>query len=257
MLKTRTSYLALGLAAAVFSFNGYAAEAPTLNTDLEKASYAIGLKYGESMKRDLSELDVNLIIRGLSDGFNAKKPLLTEVETAQALTAFQQKKRAEMEKERAETADANRTKGEAFLAENAQKVGVEVTDSGLQYKILKAGKGDSPGPNDTVTVHYEGTLVDGTVFDSSRQRGQPIQFSVNGVIPGWTEALQLMKPGAHWQLFIPSNLAYGEKGASSVIGPNETLIFDVELIKIAQQEKTANSPHAIHGMAAEHDKKPH
>lgn len=225
---------ALGTSALLGPTQGISQD--TLNTDLEKASYAIGLKYGQGMKRDLGELQIEKILDGFRTGFNGEKPLLTDVEVTQVLTAFQQRKRAEMEKEHAEKADANLTKGKNFLAENAKKSGIKTTDSGLQYEILKSGDGTPPGPNDTVEVHYEGTLIDGSVFDSSRQRGKPIEFGVGGVIAGWTEALQLMKPGAHWKLYIPSDLAYGEKGTPGPIGPNETLIFDVELLKVSKRE---------------------
>ena len=245
MLRIRPTHFILCLSTLTLCglSTGYATDASPLKSEIDKVSYAIGLKYGQSLKRDLNELDVNLMAQGLKDGFDGKTPRMTDVETAQALTAFQQKKRAEIEKARAETAEANKAKGEAFLSKNAKQADIKVTDSGLQYKVLTAGKGQSPGPNDTVTVHYEGSLIDGSVFDSSRQRGKPIQFSVNGVIPGWTEALQLMKPGAHWQIFIPSDLAYGESGASSAIGPNETLIFDVELLEISQKEAGTPNPH--------------
>jgi len=129
-------------------------------------------------------------------------------------------------------ASENKALGEAFLAENAKQEGVVVTESGLQYKVIEPGQGDSPGPADVATVHYRGTLIDGTQFDSSYDRGQPATFPVGGVIAGWSEALQMMKPGAKWQLFIPAELAYGERGAGQVIGPNSTLIFDVELISV-------------------------
>jgi len=131
----------------------------------------------------------------------------------------------------------NKAAGEAFLAENAKKEGVKVTKSGLQYKIIEEGEGPSPGPSDMATVNYRGTLIDGTQFDSSYDRGQPATFPVGGVIAGWTEALQLMKPGAKWQLFIPSDLAYGERGAGKDIGPNSTLVFDVELLSVEKGEK--------------------
>lgn len=212
----------------------------TLKTDLEKASYAIGLKYGQGMKRDLGELQIEKILEGFRTGFNGDKALLTDVEVTQVLTAFQQRKRAEMEKEHAQKAEANLAEGKAFLAKNGKKSGVTTTKSGLQYEVLKSGDGTPPGPNDTVEVHYEGTLVDGTVFDSSRQRGKPIEFGVGGVIAGWTEALQLMKPGAHWKLYIPADLAYGEKGTPGPIGPNETLIFDVELLNVTKRESAGS-----------------
>jgi FKBP-type peptidyl-prolyl cis-trans isomerase FklB len=211
------------------------AQKETLKTDVEKTSYAIGLKYGQGMKRDLGELELEKILAGFKAGFSGEKALLTDAEATQILTAFQQSKRAEMEKQHNEKAQANLDKGKAFLAKNGKKSGITTTESGLQYEVLKAGDGDAPGPNDKVEVHYEGTLIDGTVFDSSRQRGKTIEFGVGGVIKGWTEALQLMKPGAHWKLYIPASLAYGERGTGS-IGPNETLIFDVELINVTKRE---------------------
>lgn len=240
MLNRRTPIIALCAALGTSALLGPAVGLGegTLKTDLEKASYAIGLKYGQGMKRDLGELQIEKILDGFRTGFTGDKALLTDVEVTQVLTAFQQRKRAEMEKVHAEKADANLAKGKAFLAENGKKSGIKTTSSGLQYEVLKSGDGTPPGPNDTVEVHYEGTLIDGSVFDSSRQRGKPIEFGVGGVIAGWTEALQLMKPGAHWKLYIPSELAYGEKGTPGPIGPNETLIFDVELLKVSKRESS-------------------
>jgi FKBP-type peptidyl-prolyl cis-trans isomerase FklB len=148
------------------------------------------------------------------------------------MMAFQK----EVMAKQAEVAKKNKAEGEAFLAENKKKEGVKTTPSGLQYKVIKPGKGKKPKSSDTVTVNYRGTLIDGTEFDSSYKRGQPATFQVSGVIPGWTEALQLMEEGAKWQLFIPSNLAYGERGAGGVIGPNATLIFEVELISIQEKK---------------------
>jgi FKBP-type peptidyl-prolyl cis-trans isomerase FklB len=148
------------------------------------------------------------------------------------MMAFQK----EVMAKQAEVAKKNKAEGEAFLAENKKKEGVKTTASGLQYKVIKPGKGKKPKSSDTVTVNYRGTLIDGTEFDSSYKRGQPATFQVSGVIPGWTEGLQLMEEGAKWQLFIPSNLAYGERGAGGVIGPNATLIFEVELLSIQEKK---------------------
>jgi len=156
---------------------------------------------------------------------------------ATEIQAFQKEMQAKMVAEMQALAAKNKAAGEAFLAENAKKEGVVVTDSGLQYKIIEEGEGPSPGPSDMATVNYRGTLIDGTQFDSSYDRGQPATFPVGGVIAGWTEALQLMKPGAKWQLFIPADLAYGERGAGKDIGPNSTLVFDVELLSVEKGEK--------------------
>jgi FKBP-type peptidyl-prolyl cis-trans isomerase len=243
MLTRRTPIFllcaSLGASALLSAQTAVSESAP--KSEIEKASYAIGLKYGQGMKRDLGELDVDKILDGFRAGFTGEKALMSEDEVTQVLTAFQEKKRAEMAKEHAEKADANLEKGQAFLKENAKKSGIKTTESGLQYEVLKSGEGTPPGPNDTVSVHYEGTLIDGSVFDSSRQRGKPIEFSVGGVIAGWTEALKLMKPGAHWKLYIPADLAYGEKGTPGPIGPNETLIFDVELLEVSKREAETDS----------------
>jgi FKBP-type peptidyl-prolyl cis-trans isomerase len=197
-----------------------------------KASYAIGLRYGEAIGRDLKELDLEAFTLGMEHGFKGKPALLKSEEVMATLQALQARKMAEMEKVAAEKSSVNKEVGDKFLADNAKRDGVKTTASGLQYEVITAGSGESPKPTDEVTVHYHGTLVNGEVFDSSVQRGQPASFPVNGVIPGWTEALQLMKKGDKWKLFIPSTLAYGERGAGGKIGPNETLIFEVELLGI-------------------------
>lgn len=201
-----------------------------------KSSYAIGLRYGEAMARDLSELDLELFIKGMNHGFKGEKPLLEAKDVMATLQALQTRKMAEMQKAQDEASEANKAQGTAFLAENAKREGVKTTASGLQYEVLKAGEGVSPDANDKVTVHYHGTLPDGSVFDSSVERGEPASFPVNGVIKGWTEALQLMKTGAKWKLFIPSDLAYGERGAGGKIGPNQPLVFEVELLEVAAVE---------------------
>ncbi len=203
-------------------------------TDTDKASYAVGLKYGEGIKKDLSDLSLPLFIRGMQDAYNRKEPALSTEEANQVLAAYQQKKVAELQRTQDKLATENKTKGEKFLAANKKKKGVMITASGLQYKVLKQGTGKIPTANDKVKVHYHGTLIDGTVFDSSVDRGEPVTFPVNGVIPGWTEALQLMKVGSKFQLVVPSKLAYSERGAGGAIGPNAVLVFEVELLGIEQ-----------------------
>jgi FKBP-type peptidyl-prolyl cis-trans isomerase FklB len=157
---------------------------------------------------------------------------MTEEEIRQTMMAFQKEMMAKQEEQMKKAGEKNKKEGEAFLAENKKKEGVITLPSGLQYKVIKAGQGKKPQASDKVTVHYRGTLINGTEFDSSIRRGQPATFPVSGIIPGWSEALQLMQEGAQWQLFIPPNLAYGERGAGNVIGPNSTLIFEVELISV-------------------------
>lgn len=206
-------------------------EAVFANED-EKVSYAIGLKYGESMKRDLSELQLKTFYSGFSDGFEGGTPKLEAQDIVATLQALQTRKMEEMKK-KAETAGSeNKAAGEAFLGENKKREGVKTLESGLQYEVLASGEGATPAKEDQVKVHYHGTLVDGTVFDSSVDRGKPATFGVGQVIKGWTEALQLMKVGDKWKVFIPSDLAYGERGAGAKIGPNSALIFEVELISI-------------------------
>jgi len=208
-----------------------------LDTPKNRISYTIGVNIGQDFKGQEMDIDPDALLLGLTDLLAGKELKLTDEEMAQEIQAFQQQMQAKMMAAMEEMATKNKTEGEAFLAENAKQEGVVVTESGLQYKVLEPGEGDAPGANDVATVHYRGTLIDGTQFDSSYDRGQPATFPVGGVIAGWTEALQLMKPGAKWQLFIPAELAYGERGAGQDIGPNATLLFDVELISV---EKGAN-----------------
>lgn len=210
-------------------------EAVKLDTEIKKASYGVGVKYGEGLQRDLNDLDLPSFMQGLSDAFE-QKPLALEAEQInQAVTGYQQRKMAEQNAVQQEAAQKNLASGNAFLKENKDRKGIKVEKSGLQYEVLRAGDGEIPNEKDKVKVHYHGTLIDGTVFDSSVDRGEPIVFPVNGVIKGWTEALQLMKKGAKWKLYIPSDLAYGERGTRGIIGPNATLIFEVELIDIEKE----------------------
>lgn len=208
------------------------AAAPALKDQKDKVSYSIGLDIGSSFKKQSIEVNTDVLMKGIQDGLSGDTPLMTEEEMRQTMTALQQEMMTKQMESQKKLGEKNKTEGEAFLAENKKKPGVKTTASGLQYKIIEEGKGESPKPTDTVTVHYRGTLVDGTEFDSSHKRGQPVSFPVNGVIPGWTEALQLMKPGAKWQLVIPPQLAYGERGAGQQIGPHAVLIFDVELLSV-------------------------
>ena len=207
----------------------------------EKASYALGMNIGSTLHRQgvpADELDLNVLQQGLKDAMGGSKTLMTEEEERATLQQWQMDLRAQM-------ASKNKTEGEAFLAANKAKEGVTALPSGLQYKILTAGTGPKPTAKDTVVFNYRGTFLDGTEFDSSYKRGQPLTLPVTGVIKGWTEALQLMPTGSKWQLFIPSDLAYGEQGRAS-IPPNSTLIFEVELVSIKPPEppKAPEQPQA-------------
>ncbi len=220
-------------AAALFAMS-CTNQAPTssLKTDKEKVSYVIGQQVGTSLKNQKIDLDVNAFSMSVSDAVSGKKPAMTDTDMQAAMMKFQS---SMMEKMKGDGAK-NKADGEAFLAKNKTAEGVKVTESGLQYKVIKSGKGPSPKKTDTVTAHYAGHLIDGTEFDSSYKRDKPADFPVGGVIPGWTEALQMMKVGDKWQLFIPSQLGYGEQGRPG-IPSNSVLVFDVELLGIAKASK--------------------
>jgi FKBP-type peptidyl-prolyl cis-trans isomerase FklB len=204
-------------------------------TNKEKASYALGMNVGTSLHRQSVDIDPDLFAQGLKDAISGKKPLITEEEGRAALTQLQNDVRTQQAQRMKEEGNANKKAGDAYLAANKAKPGVVTLPSGLQYKILKEGTGPKPTATDTVECNYTGTLINGTEFDSSAKHGGPAKFPVNGVIKGWTEALQLMPVGSKWQLFIPSDLAYGERGTpDGSIGPNSTLVFDVELLSIEQ-----------------------
>ncbi len=200
----------------------------------QKASYALGFDIAESFKQQGIDLDSDNVILGLKDGLSGNKTAITKAEMAQALNDFKNQLIAKKQKELKVVSDKNKELGKAFLAENKTKQGVITLDSGLQYKVISKGddNGAAPKATDKVTTHYRGTLIDGTEFDSSYSRNQAATFPVSGVISGWTEALQLMHVGDKWQLFIPSDLAYGERSVGDKITPNSTLIFEIELIKI-------------------------
>ncbi|HVU86976.1 MAG TPA: FKBP-type peptidyl-prolyl cis-trans isomerase [Pirellulales bacterium] len=203
-----------------------AAAAPT-KVNTADASYAMGYKMGTSIKRGKVPVDTAALLKGIQEGVTGAKSAMSEEDMVATLKAFEQEIVARIPEQ-------NKQEGEAFLAANAKAEGVKTTKSGLQYKVVKEGTGKAPTKNDQVTVHYRGTLVDGTPFDSSYDRGEPAKFPVAGVIPGWTEALQLMKLGSKYMLYIPADLAYGPVGSPPVIGPNSTLVFEVELLGIGE-----------------------
>jgi FKBP-type peptidyl-prolyl cis-trans isomerase FklB len=209
----------------------------TLTTDKDKQSYAMGMNLGLGLHRQGMTLDPALVARGMKDAMNGGKTVLTEDEARTVIQKLQGDVRQKMEAKSKEEGATNRKAGEDFLAANKTKEGVVVLPSGLQYKILTAGTGPKPAATDTVSCNYRGTLISGKEFDSSYKRGQPTSFPVNGVIKGWTEALQMMPVGSKWQLFIPADLAYGDRGAGQDIGPGESLIFEVELLSIGEAKK--------------------
>ena len=197
-----------------------------------KLSYALGLNLSDQLKKQQGmTIDVDVFVQGFKDGYSGESPLLSSDEALKILMEIQEEQRAQQLAEKNKMAAENKKAGEAFLAENMKKEGVVALDSGLQYKVIKAGDGQKPKKTDAVVCHYRGTLLDGTEFDSSYSRGQPAQFRVDQLIPGWTEALQLMPAGSKWELYIPSYLAYGARPAGQ-ISPNSTLIFELELLEI-------------------------
>ncbi|MBK8970976.1 MAG: FKBP-type peptidyl-prolyl cis-trans isomerase [Hahellaceae bacterium] len=204
--------------------------------DMKDVGYSFGHTFGQRLKDSMPGLDMKSFMEGLEDVYGDKPSRLTEEQMAKVMQDYQVAMQAEQQAAMQKMADENREKGKTYLTENGKKTGVVTTESGLQYKVLNKGKGESPKATDTVEVHYTGSLISGEVFDSSVERGEPVTFPVNGVIKGWIEALQLMKPGDKWQLAIPSDLAYGPNGTpNGRIGPNETLLFDVELLSIKKK----------------------
>ncbi len=222
--------------------------AVTLETSEQRLSYGIAFNLGSRMKNDGMAIDTSAFTAGFRDGVTGQEGRMTEEEIAAEVQAFQEKMIAEQQAVQNELAEKNLAASVAFLEENKAREGVVVTESGLQYEVLEAGDGAMPGADDTVEVHYRGTLVDGTEFDSSYSRGQPVSFGVGQVIPGWTEALQLMSVGSKWKLFIPAELGYGAGGAGQMIGPNAALVFEVELLSIpSQEEAEASADEAAEG----------
>jgi FKBP-type peptidyl-prolyl cis-trans isomerase FklB len=204
----------------------------------DRTSYALGMNMGANLKKQGVEVNPDLLLRGLRDAMQTDKTLLTEEQMRETFKELQTEMQAKYQQRRTEQLGKNKTEGEKFLAENKSKEGVVALPDGLQYKVIKEGDGPSPKASDQVSVKYTGKLINGTVFDSSdKHGGQPAKFRVDGVIKGWTEALQKMKKGSHWELYIPSDLAYGERGSGAQIEPNSTLIFDVELVDITPADK--------------------
>ena len=232
MKKTLLALAVTGLVAGC-STPPEAPEQPKLDSTDQKVSYGMGLVLGERMGNDLPNLQMDQFLQGIQHGHagDEEAKRMSREEIQQALMTYQQQLQEEQGKQMEELAQKNLDAGEAFLAENAEREGVETTESGLQYEVLEQGDGEKPAATDTVQVHYTGELLSGEVFDSSRERGEPVTFALNQVIPGWTEGLQLMSEGARYKLYIPSDLAYGP-GGNRAIGPNETLVFDVELLEI-------------------------
>jgi FKBP-type peptidyl-prolyl cis-trans isomerase len=234
---TKLFTMAVSILAAVVLLSGSACARQTstsadLKTDKDKASYAVGLNVGKNLAKESIDVDPAIVEQGIKDAMAGGKTLMTDEEVKAAMTALKATAQKNQEAKMAQAGDANKKEGDAFLAANKAKDGVVTLPSGLQYKILTAGTGAKPTAADTVICNYKGTLINGKEFDASSKHGGPATFPVSGVIKGWTEALQLMPVGSKWQLFIPPDLAYGQRGAGGDIGPGATLIFEVELVSI-------------------------
>ena len=221
----------VAVALLFFASSVYAADEMIPKTPKEKISYIIGVQLGNDMKRESIELDPAFVAKGLQDLLLGNELLIGDKEAKDFVAAYQKEKAARLAEERKKLGEKNREEGVAFLAKNKEKEGVKTLPSGLQYKVLKEGAGRAPKATDTVVTQFKGTFINGAEFDSSYRRNEPMTLRVNAIIPGWTEALQLMKEGSKWQLFVPPELAYGEQGAGPV-GPNATLIFEVELVAV-------------------------
>lgn len=215
------------------------APAGALTSDPQKFSYSIGVNIGKQLQNIKDNVDTKALETGLEDSFTGAQLKLDDKAREEVMRAMATKIQQQKQEEQKKLAEKNKADGDKFLADNGKKPGVKTTADGLQYEVITEGTGASPGKDDKVTVNYKGTLIDGTVFDSSYDRGQPATFPVSGVIPGWTEGLQLMKVGGKYKLYIPSNLGYGEHGAGQKIGPNSTLIFEVELMNVEKADAAA------------------
>ena len=240
--KTTALLLALSLSGLSAACAQDAAAETALETDLQKVSYAIGLNMGQSMQQQGAEFDLELLFEGLEDGYTGGESRMDEQQVQQVLQAFQQQMMAKQQQQYQQELTKNQAAADEFLAQNAQAEGVQQTESGLQYQIVEPGTGEQPTAEDTVTVHYKGTTLSGTQFDSSYDRGQPTTFGVNQVIQGWQEALPMMKEGAKWKVWVPPALGYAERGAPPKIGPNELLVFEMELLEVADEAEPAEEP---------------
>jgi FKBP-type peptidyl-prolyl cis-trans isomerase len=206
--------------------------APKLDTIMQKGSYLIGHNIGRQLRGDVIAADLVALVAGIKDGMAGRETKIERKEISGVMEAFQKEVQQAQDEQKKSQGGRNTKEGKAFLTENAKKKTVKTTASGLQYEVIQDGDGETPKSTDTVRTHYKGTLIDGTVFDSSYDRGEPAEFPVTGVIKGWVEALQLMKVGSKWKLYVPSELAYGERGAGDKIGPGAVLIFEIELLGI-------------------------
>lgn len=239
----KTIAVAIGCVAVQAAFAAPAQNATSksaLKNDNDRVSYTIGVDMGKSLKAQDLKLNVDLLAKGIKDGMSGGQLLMTQQEMRDTLMKLQQKIVQKQQVAMKQEADKNLQAGKKFLAANKAKPGVKTTTDGLQYKVIKAGKGTSPKASDVVTVQYEGKTLDGKVFDSTYKRGKPATFKLSQVIKGWQEALQMMKPGATWELYIPPQLAYGKKGLGGPIGPNETLIFKVQLISVGDKAQKSS-----------------
>ncbi|MDF1677999.1 MAG: FKBP-type peptidyl-prolyl cis-trans isomerase [Legionellaceae bacterium] len=235
-MKWMTGAVVVALSAPVFAVD---TSAQALTTTEDKVSYSIGSDLGKNLKRQGIKINPAVFAKGMEDGMSGGKLLMSEDEMKQVLSDFEKEMMNKRASEFNQKAEENKAQGEAFLKENKSKAGVVTTASGLQYKIIKAGNGAKPTKEDTVTVEYTGRLLNGEVFDSTEKAGKPVSFRLTQVIPGWTEALQLMPAGSTWEVYIPAKLAYGSRNVGGAIGPNETLIFNVHLIEVKKEDKQA------------------
>lgn len=218
-----------------------ATNTPSLTSEIDKLSYSIGIDIGKNFKRQGIEVNSEIMAKGMQDGMSGDKSLLTEQQMKDVLNNFQKQLMAKRTAELNKQAEKNKEKGEAFLKDNKKKEGVVALPSGLQYKVITAGTGEKPSKEDTVTVEYTGKLLDGQVFDSTEKTGKPATFKLSQVIPGWTEALQLMPAGSTWEIYVPADLAYGSRSVGGPIGPNETLIFNIHLVSVKKNDSEKSS----------------
>ncbi len=233
----------LMVALAATTMHGGVSNAQTteLDTPEERLSYTLGMDMGQSLAAQDIALDIEILIQALRASYLGEETLLSREQADAEREGFIRQRQQALEQQRIEDARINLEEGQAFLAANAERDGVQVTESGLQYRVIEEGEGTRPTASDRVTVHYSGRLINGVEFDSSRARGEPATFGLSQVIPGWTEGLQLMREGGRYEFFIPSDLAYGEQGRPGPIGPNSTLIFDVELIEVVDSGRSSES----------------